>query len=74
MSVSYDCVPISTLPQSLGRLLYKDGWLVVTGLDETAGKQAVEAVYETLIWKWMESDRSFPDLIRYIILVVKKFV
>jgi WD40 repeat protein/energy-coupling factor transporter ATP-binding protein EcfA2 len=42
-----------------------DARLVVTGLDETAGKETVEIVHETLIreWgqlhRWMESDRSF---------------
>jgi WD40 repeat protein len=42
-----------------------DARLVVTGLDETAGKETVEIVHETLIrewgrlYGWMESDRSF---------------
>ncbi|MCC5618609.1 hypothetical protein LC605_26675 [Nostoc sp. CHAB 5836] len=42
-----------------------DARLVVTGRDETAGKETVEIVHETLIreWgrlhRWMESDRSF---------------
>ncbi|MBN3939850.1 trypsin-like peptidase domain-containing protein [Nostoc sp. NMS9] len=42
-----------------------DARLVVTGRDETAGKETVEIVHETLIREWgrlhvwMESDRSF---------------
>ncbi|MBW4685317.1 MAG: trypsin-like peptidase domain-containing protein [Komarekiella atlantica HA4396-MV6] len=42
-----------------------DARLVVTGLDETVGKETVEIVHETLIREWgrlhgwMESDRSF---------------